>query len=69
MFRKVMLYTVLNVLMALAISFANVRAASADPIRDCCQCTTENLAFCCDNCCWITSDCTGSEGCAQSGCL
>jgi hypothetical protein len=58
---------------AIAILLAGVAmtedAAATVGWLDCCKCTTEDFAFCCKDCCWVTSDCPdGSEDCLQSAC-
>ena len=49
-------------MLALAVP-RTARASSAWGIRDCCEFSTERVGFCCDNCCWITNDCNGSDDC------
>ena len=35
------------------------------PWGDCCQESTEEEDFCCDNCCWFTNECNSSADCNE----
>lgn len=38
-------------------------AKQDEGFRDCCQQSVGGTGFCCDNCCWFTSDCNYSSEC------
>lgn len=56
--RRVLL--VLNLMLAaslLAFTPKSGQAEQEQGLRDCCAESTEGFNFCCDNCCWLLSDC------------
>lgn len=47
------------------LAVATPAAAGEESIRDCCKNSVEGTGFCCDNCCWFTSDCNQSADCGD----
>lgn len=53
------------VLLAAILAFTPepAQATARGAIFDCCKVSTWGVGFCCDNCCWFTSDCDFSSEC------
>jgi len=56
----------LNLMLGMLVAVSPARADStAEGFRDCCKRSTGGIEFCCEDCCWFSSDCAVNGDCAS----